>query len=42
MIMLGKGDGLKVQENHGKAISILKECGADGWVEKYDKELATL
>jgi tetratricopeptide (TPR) repeat protein len=37
-----KGDRLKAQENLGKAIEILKECGADGWVEKYEKELATL
>jgi tetratricopeptide (TPR) repeat protein len=37
-----KGDGLRAQENFGKAIEILKECGADGWVEKYEKELATL
>jgi phage tail tape-measure protein len=37
-----KGDRLKVQENLGKAIEILKECGADGWVEKYEKEPATL
>jgi hypothetical protein len=37
-----KGDRLKVQENLGKAIEILKECGADGWVEKYEKELATV
>jgi tetratricopeptide (TPR) repeat protein len=37
-----KGDKLKAQENLGKAIEILKECGADGWVEKYEKELATL
>ncbi len=37
-----KGDRLKAQENLGKAIKILKECGADGWVEKYEKELATL
>jgi tetratricopeptide (TPR) repeat protein len=36
-----KGDRLKAQENLGKAIEILKECGADGWVEKYEKELAT-
>ncbi len=28
--------------NLGKAIEILKECGADGWVEKYEKELALL
>jgi tetratricopeptide (TPR) repeat protein len=37
-----KGDRFKAQENLGKAIEILKECGADGWVEKYEKELATL
>src|SRR5512139_4015932 len=35
-----KGNRLKAQENLGKAIEILKECGADGWVEKYEKELA--
>jgi hypothetical protein len=37
-----KGDRLKAQENLGKAIGILKECGADGWVTKYEKELAAL
>jgi len=37
-----KGDRPKAQENLGKAIEILKECGADGWVEKYEKELATV
>jgi class 3 adenylate cyclase/tetratricopeptide (TPR) repeat protein len=37
-----KGDRLKAQENLGKAIEILKECGADGWVTKYEKELAAL
>jgi hypothetical protein len=37
-----KGDRLRVQENLGKAIEILKECGADGWVEKYEKELSLL
>jgi len=37
-----KGDHLKARENLGKAIEILKECGADGWVEKYGKELATI
>ena len=37
-----KGDRLKAQENLNKAIEILKECGADGWVEKYEKELAAL
>jgi tetratricopeptide (TPR) repeat protein len=37
-----RGDRLKTQENLGKAIEILKECGADGWVEKYEKELALI
>jgi class 3 adenylate cyclase/tetratricopeptide (TPR) repeat protein len=37
-----KGDRLKAQENLGKAIEILKGCGADGWVEKYEKELTKL
>jgi tetratricopeptide (TPR) repeat protein len=37
-----KGDKLKAKENLGKAIEIFKECGADGWVEKYEKELEVL
>jgi tetratricopeptide (TPR) repeat protein len=37
-----KGDRLKAQENLGKAIEIFKECGADGWVVKAEKELTTL
>ena len=37
-----KGDRSKARETLGKAIEIFKECGADGWVEKYEKELATL
>jgi tetratricopeptide (TPR) repeat protein len=37
-----KGDRLKAQENLGKAIEIFKECGADGWATKAEKELATL
>ena len=37
-----KGDMLKVKENLTKTIEIFKECGADGWVEKYDKELMAL
>jgi tetratricopeptide (TPR) repeat protein len=36
------GDYVKGKENLAKAIEILKECGADGWVEKYEKKLATL
>jgi hypothetical protein len=37
-----KEDFPKAQENLTKAIEIFKECGADGWVEKYEKELAEL
>jgi len=37
-----KGEGSKVREQLGKAIEILKECGADGWVRKYEKEMAKL
>jgi tetratricopeptide (TPR) repeat protein len=37
-----KGDLFKTKENLGKAIEILKECGADGWVSKYEKELASI
>jgi len=37
-----KGDRLKARENLGGAIEILKECGADGWVSRYEKELAAL
>jgi len=37
-----KGDQTKARESLFKAIEILKECGADGWVEKYEKELAEL
>jgi len=37
-----KGDKTKAKENLNEAIEILKECGADGWVEKYEKELVAL
>jgi class 3 adenylate cyclase/tetratricopeptide (TPR) repeat protein len=37
-----KGDLAEAKEKLNKAIGILKECGADGWVEKYEKELAEL
>jgi tetratricopeptide (TPR) repeat protein len=37
-----KGDMPKAKENLTKAINIFKECGADGWVEKYEKELVLL
>jgi tetratricopeptide (TPR) repeat protein len=37
-----KGDRSKAQEHLGKAIEILKECGADGWVKKYEEQMAKL
>ena len=37
-----KGDQPKAKENLEKAIEVLTDCGADGWVEKYEKELAAL
>jgi len=37
-----KGEQSKAKENLNKAIEILKECGADGWVERYEKELVAL
>jgi len=37
-----KGDQLKAEENLSKTIEIFRECGADGWVEKYEKDLAEL
>ena len=37
-----KEEPIKAREIMDKAIKILKECGADGWVEKYTKEPALL
>jgi len=37
-----KGDTQKTKENLKQAIEIFKECGADGWVEKAEKELKGL
>ena len=37
-----KGDRTSAREKLGKAIEILNECGADGWVEKYEKEMTLL
>jgi class 3 adenylate cyclase/tetratricopeptide (TPR) repeat protein len=34
-----KGDRSKANENLSTAIEIFKQCGADGWVKKYEKEL---
>ena len=37
-----KEDRSKAKENLSKALNILKRCGAEGWVGKYEKELAEL
>jgi tetratricopeptide (TPR) repeat protein len=37
-----KGDRSKAREKLGQAIEVLQECGADGWVEKYEEELTKL
>jgi tetratricopeptide (TPR) repeat protein len=37
-----KGDRRSAKENLTKAIKIYRECGADGWVEKAEKQLAEL
>ena len=37
-----KGDQSKSREKFAKAIDVMKGCGANGWVEKYEKELASL
>jgi len=37
-----EGDQSKAKENLNKAIEIMRECGAHGWVERYEKELAAL
>ena len=41
-LFIRKGDPSKARENLNKAIEILRECGADGWVQKYEKELAAI
>ncbi|MFC1895377.1 hypothetical protein ACFL0Q_01775 [Thermodesulfobacteriota bacterium] len=37
-----KGEQSKAKENLTKAIEIMNECGADGWVTRYEEELARL
>jgi tetratricopeptide (TPR) repeat protein len=37
-----KGNSVKARANLQKAIEIFKGCGADGWVARYEKELAAL
>ena len=41
-LFMRKGELLKAKEKLAKAIEIFRECGADGWVEKYKRELAEL
>ena len=41
-LFMRKGDHSKAKENLGRAIEIFKECGADGWVQIYQKDLAAL
>jgi tetratricopeptide (TPR) repeat protein len=37
-----KGDIPKAKEQFTKSIDLFRECGADGWVEKYEKELVRI
>lgn len=37
-----KGDMSVAREQLTKAIGLFKECGADGWVEKYERQLAAM
>jgi tetratricopeptide (TPR) repeat protein len=37
-----KGDKSKAREMLDRAIEIFKKCGADGWIQKYEKELTKL
>ena len=37
-----KGDILTAKEYFAKAIDILIDCGADGWVDKYNSDLSKL
>ncbi len=37
-----KGDRSKAKELLGKAIELFKECEADGWEKKYEKEMAEM
>jgi uncharacterized phosphosugar-binding protein len=37
-----KGELSKSKENLNRAIEIFKKCGTDGWVKKYEEEVASL
>ena len=36
-----KGDQPKAKEKLNKSIELFTECGADEWVDKYEKELTS-
>jgi tetratricopeptide (TPR) repeat protein len=42
VLLKRKGDQSKAKENLRKAIDIFRECGADGYLKKAEKELAAL
>jgi len=37
-----KGDYTEAKERLGKAIEIFRKSGGDGWVKKYEEEMASL
>jgi class 3 adenylate cyclase/tetratricopeptide (TPR) repeat protein len=37
-----KADPTKAKENLGKAIELMRGCGADGWVKRYEEKLGEL
>jgi len=41
-LFLRKNKNLEAKKYLSQAIEIFTKCGADGWVEKYKKELAKL
>jgi tetratricopeptide (TPR) repeat protein len=41
-LLIRKGDHLDARKNMSKAIEIYKKCGADGWVKKAEKDLASV
>jgi predicted ATPase/class 3 adenylate cyclase len=41
-LQMKNGNMAKATENFKKAIEIFNECGAEGWVSKYEGEMATL
>jgi hypothetical protein len=41
-LFIRQRDRAHAQENLGKAIEIFKKCGADGFVRKYEEEMAKL